>query len=627
MDYAQFLEPGGTREELIVCLHGYRNRSQRLQEVRDVLRAGKPNADIFAPLLPTAAGFWRCVQKAETIVAALIEAIDGFVQARDTTRAGYQSITLIGHSFGAVLARKILVIAYGEQADAKGRVATPFEPEFDRYKAGLAWAPKIRRMVLLAGMNRGWTVTSAMDWTTSVAWSFGQLVGEISDMLGHPRTVFAIRRGAPFLVNTRLQWLALMNPDFGHRPELMAVQLLGTRDELVAPDDNVDFSVDQFGDAPHEDHKDDAPAAQPGKSYFYLDVPNSDHDSIIDVAETAANVPGGDAQDREARAGRRELLMLAVAGRRDELVARGVPRARMADVLPSAPNFEVTDVVFVIHGIRDKGFWTQKVAGTIKRLAPPGRFSSCTATYGYFAMLPFFIGSVRQRKVEWLMDQYVEVRARYPRANFHYVGHSNGTYLAAKALQDYPAARFDHVVFAGSVVRRDYDWLRLIDPASRGSTRSPQVKKVLNYVATRDWVVALFPKAVQRLRIFNLGSAGHDGFCQASPGGPVYETRYIVGKHGAGHQEPHWEGIARFIITGVPPQQTFPPLSKTQSWWLCLAGPVSGVLFAAVLSLALYLGALLIYSVFGASSAVAAGAIAILCFLYFWIVYLFVTRW
>jgi len=134
----------------------------------------------------------------------------------------------------------------------------------------------------------------------------------------------------------------------------------------------------------------------------------------------------------------------------------------MADSLPPKPNRDVTDVVFVIHGIRDKEFWTQKIARRIKIEAVELEtriFASRTETYGYFAMLPFMSRIVRQRKVEWLMDRYAEARACYPRAVFHYVGHSNGTYLAAQALRDYPAARFTNIVFAGSVVRRDYDWL------------------------------------------------------------------------------------------------------------------------------------------------------------------------
>src|ERR1700731_231705 len=62
-------------------------------------------------------------------------------------------------------------------------------------------------------------------------------------ILGKP-TLF---KGATFLVNTRLQWLALMDPDYGPRPDLVTVQLLGTGDDLVSPGDNVDYSVDLFG--------------------------------------------------------------------------------------------------------------------------------------------------------------------------------------------------------------------------------------------------------------------------------------------------------------------------------------------------------------------------------------------
>jgi len=75
------------------------------------------------------------------------------------------------------------------------------------------------------------------------------------------------------------------------------------------------------------------------------------------------------------------------------------------------------------------------------------------------------------------MDKYVALRARFPNAEFSYIGHSNGTYLVARALEDYPAARFRNVLFAGSVVRRSYDWAALLS--------ANRVCKVLNLVATR----------------------------------------------------------------------------------------------------------------------------------------------
>ena len=97
---------------------------------------------------------------------------------------------------------------------------------------------------------------------------------------------------------------------------------------------------------------------------------------------------------------------------------------------------------------------------------------------------------------------------------FSYVGHSNGTYLVARALKDYPAARFHRIVFAGSVVRCDYDWLQISRPIPGETSELPRVDKVLNFTATGDWVVALFPKGLQPIKAIDLGSAGHDGFVQ-----------------------------------------------------------------------------------------------------------------
>src|SRR5262249_12002101 len=155
-------------------------------------------------------------------------------------------------------------------------------------------------------------------------------------------------------------------------------------------------SVDLFGRGP--------------QSYFYLEVGQTDHANVIDMSETG---PAGTAN---ARAERRTKFRLALEGSREDLVASSITRGQMGDTLPPEPDTGVKHVVFVIHGIRDKGFWTQKIARTIKRHAgTTQRFESWTESYGYFAMLPFLLRTVRQRKVEWLMDRYTEARARYPR--------------------------------------------------------------------------------------------------------------------------------------------------------------------------------------------------------------------
>jgi pimeloyl-ACP methyl ester carboxylesterase len=573
-DLSLYLEPGRAGTELFVLIHGLKDTGRRLFDARTVIRAAHPDADLLAPRLPYAS--MLCYEKAESIVAALIDYIDTLDQEKQ-----YSTITIVGHSLGAVLARKIAIIAQGEQASADGDVQAPFEPELQQFRTARSWAGRIDRVVLLAGMNRGWSASSTMDWVTGVKWATGELLGEL--FANGELTAFAIRRGAPFLVQTRLQWLSMMNPDYGARPKLLVVQLLGTRDDMVSPDDNVDFSVDLFG------NRDVA-------SFFYLEVSQSNHNNVVEMAESG---PPGTAG---ARAERRTKFLSALHDDRDRLGVISIRRELMADNMPPLPDPQVDDLVFVIHGIRDKGFWTQKLARKIKQRAPPGRkVASWTESYGYFAMLPFALHTVRQRKVAWLMDRYVEARARFPNATFHYVGHSNGTFLAAQALKDYPAARFDRIVFAGSVVRSDYPWEQKMEVPEGKKGQRPQAGSLLNYVATRDWVVAMLPNSVRRWRSFNVGGSGHNGFdCPSSD--RIHQLNYIVGAHGVGHQEENWNDIADFIWSGVPPSFDAARHSAKQNRFWRQAGRASIVVTPLGVSLVLLLGLLQFLSIFGALS-------------------------
>ena len=251
-------------------------------------------------------------------------------------------------------------------------------------------------------------------------------------------------------------------------------------------------------------------------------------------------------------------------------------------------NHRVSDVVFVIHGIRDEGFWTRKIA---RRIIAKGReqkreIRSVTSSYGYFPMLSFLRPGARQEKIEWLMDQYTQAKAKYPNAKFSYVGHSNGTYLLAKALQDYPAVHFERVVFAGSVVNRKYDWERYTPD---------KIGAVLNFRANADWVVAFFPKALQSMQIQDLGSAGHDGFSSASRLPQVFQpTRLVAGGHSTALQEKLWTEIAEFVL--AEPDQLksveLPPDIKSSldhQWWVKYPAYIAPVIWVLILALAVFI--------------------------------------
>ncbi len=538
---------GADGSVLLVLLHGYTLDGASLEHVRAAAEQveGLRGADILQPDLPLGL---LSMASSSRITAELLSAVDRAWADRAQRGTPYRRIVLIGHSIGGLFARKLYVAACGENADA------PFEDELKAELKDLGaaplqttrpWAKAVDRIVLLAGMNRGWSISHHMSIVRALVMQAGTAVAHVlSWVYERPPIIFTIRRGSPFITELRLQWLAMLaqipGKGVGHA---LTVQLLGTVDDLVSPDDNLDLVT--------------------GKDFVYLEVPQSGHRDVIEM--------GDDADGSGAAAKRRQALQEALGANVRSAVAVAPVAASLVQ------DTSVTDMVFVIHGIRDEGYWTSKIAYRAKLLgAKHGRIVRTeTSSYGYFPMLSFLRPGARQEKVAWLMDRYVEARARYPNARFHYVGHSHGTYLLAKALEDYRAIRFDHVVFAGSVVHRAYAWNRYVPE---------RVKAVMNFVASGDWVVGFFPKALQTVGIQDLGSAGHDGFALANTDGPVQElpATFIVGGHSAALQEQMWDATAGFVLDGTFVLPADVQVSSVRNPWIALPASVAPLIWAVI---------------------------------------------
>ena len=554
----EFFSPGfGKDAPLVILLHGFRQSADRMKHVREAAREALGDCSIYVPTLPYSNPMSRA--KPEEIAASIVIAIDAIHEEH-----GFGKVYLVGHSMGSIVARRIAVIAHGEfdEAPFEENLALLIEkPEWAGKIRKRAWADKIERLVLLAGMNRGWSTNAAQDWLKLTVWKVLIGIGEL--FVNGSWTVLQCRQGTPFVVQTRLQWLAL-----SHRLDLpiLVAQLLGSIDDTVAPDDTIDFAkVPDAGlsgesRVPH---------------FVMLELPNTDHGKLIEMPNEGAGVI------RRLRFQRALAANFASLGADDGLI----PNQYISNGPPPVANTKVTDVVFVIHGIRDRGFWTQKVAIRVLDEAMKARREarSMTLSYGYLAMGPFVLPWVRREKVRWLMDRYADCRAKYPKATFHYVGHSNGTYLAARALQDYPAARFSRIVFAGSVVDPAYNWEGVIASAN------PRTDAVLNYVASQDYVVAIFPNGLSVLPKLDLGGAGHKGFVQLrhSAGGarttqriqtvPIgrsdsHEVTYVRGGHGAGIKESQWDDIAKFVVHGIAPTPDDSDFDDRQSTIAKVAG-------------------------------------------------------
>jgi len=176
-----------------------------MQSVRDIYPK-ESGLDIYVPPLPYRKLFSR------TLAAKIVSQLLGGMDAICNDPARYEHIVLIGISVGGVVARRLFLAA----TDIHKTV--PNEPELSN--AGLrSWAGKVERIVTFAGLNRGWRVSGRLLWWESFLANLVGLIGHLwPRAIGKP-TIFDFRQGAPFIVQTRLQWLALRrsSPDYARR--------------------------------------------------------------------------------------------------------------------------------------------------------------------------------------------------------------------------------------------------------------------------------------------------------------------------------------------------------------------------------------------------------------------------
>jgi pimeloyl-ACP methyl ester carboxylesterase len=418
---------------------------------------------------------------------------------------------------------------------------------------------RVDRLVLLAGTNRGWSHEDPPKeitlWKKALN-SFGMFIGTLS---GTGLLVRQIQRGEPFVANLRLQWLDVMSrakdPKSGLKQPVV-VQLLGDKDDVVSKEDNRDVTV--------------------AKDFIWVGVSNTNHANVVNLDQ-----PGAGAD--------RKRKILQALGSDEDIAA--LKRATPAPARDEDPD--VSTVVFVLHGIRDMGEWTSDFERPLqKRFQDKHRDTGekiyvHRAGYGYFAMGPFLLWADRQRNVRWFMDQVTELKSRFPNLkHLHFIGHSNGTYVLASALQRYSTLKVDKVVFAGSVVRRGYD----------GTGLSGRVGKVRNYVAADDLVVAIFPNLFElplfRFLNADLGSAGFNGFQDGLF--KDSETQFIKGGHPAALQRDNVQSVVDFIMDGtkVDADTLF---VKERPSYLGYLSQLCWIIWLLLLTLVVLIGVALVY--------------------------------
>jgi predicted esterase len=557
-DWMLFGGPGGDiRREFVEALN------EELRELRK-RHPDRPEAQVWAPMLPL--HMFSAVAP-EDFAQQLYEQIEREIAARGNV----ESVVLLGYSCGAVLARRVFCLAHGMGADA-------------RYFRGPShWAHKIDRVVSLSGITRGWEFSSATPaWMRFFGPALKTIVSfgaGIRDLFSSARLrdpfIWQMKRGSPFVVSTRIQYVRVCedlrraelreSPLRSNARMPTCICLLGAIDELISPADTTELG--------------------PRAEFAFAELPGCNHAGALKIQD-------GD----PAQVERRRRIAAAISEPFDSFCTNTwiVPAGDIDDYLDpmdiaeaspaSEAGRKVEHAVMVVHGIRDHGFWTKRVAREIKTLArrEQRNVRAPTPSYGFFSMWDFVKPGGRQEATYWFMERYADVVSHFPNARISFVGHSNGTYIAAHALTLCAAIQFENVLFAGSVVRRNFRW-----DDTPGS-----VERVFNYVGNMDGVVAFLPAAFEALRLgwLNVGGAGAFGFTRLFPpaaamaappavlppampvnpsriprkaGVEVDQCLYVQGGHGAAIQESHWTRIARFALHGDWPPKTEAPRRLT----------------------------------------------------------------
>jgi hypothetical protein len=386
-----------------------------------------------------------------------------------------------------------------------------------------AWVQRVHRIVLLATPNRG-VEPSRLPWPARIAIAVGGVSRNFA-----ARELLA---GAAFMTDLRLEWIRHFD-ELGDRAPIV-VQVRGAADALVEPGDSRDV------------------VARPNGTDFYL--PIATHRDIMKLSRVPEESPGN----------RYRILRSAIIGDIDTNGPAPLPQRDAA----------VTDIVFLLHGIRAGISTWMDDLGQELRDGAQGRVQVVTASYGWFSAFNFALPVSRRRTLRWFQDEYSYVVVRHPQAQIHFVGHSNGTYMLGQSLCRVRSLRFGRVYLAGSVLPREFAWR---DFADRG-----QIGTLVNACGTKDKPVAWLCSGLRGLGMRDIGTGGFNGF-DVGPQGTV-QFRNLDGGHGAGLTAQHLPGVSRYIRDGQSPtaETTQPPkvfalisrLAPVLSWLLvfCFIG-------------------------------------------------------
>lgn len=404
----------------------------------------------------------------------------------------YEEVICIGHSVGGLMIRQAYLVAAG----AYPRAA----------KSEIRWSETVSRFVLIASINRGFEIKNPLV----------SAITNLSNVTGCLPVIRNISRGSDFVTNLRISWIRYFSNMATEEPAM--IQVLGTYDGIVKREDSIDLQAFPNG--------------------IQIDVPGANHDSIYRPS-------GKSPPALEEWMLRYRLLKWAILQCEPKRTVAVPDELHASVALGPLKLFRVkrrseAAVVFIVHGIRDSNSgWARQLEDNIK-MQTDGKFSVVRSTYGYFSAFNFFLPWLRRRNIRWFQDQYSYHFALNPTADFHFIGHSNGTYLLGESLKRVSSMQFRRVYLAGSVLPCEYPWQERFD--------LNQVDTLRNDRSCWDWPVGILCSGLRGLRMKDIGTGGFDGF--QFDDDRTEEVYYYNGSHGEPLAKENQTSVLSFILEG-----------------------------------------------------------------------------
>lgn len=472
-----------------------------------------------------------CVKKAvaESISPAIGSAIEQIHEE-------YASITLLGHSFGSLLARRVLV---------------------DAAEQSKKWTQKTLGLVVLAGTNLGFKYQKTDDfWVRTLGFVAGisdKFFPWLTDTLVYwnvGRLLSYSWRNSPWVIDTRIKWLrhfegsntVLRSEGGDHSLHFGTLYICAEKDEFVGADDlqmvyqlGGFYYQHQVIGAYHSDFLDEPYTKHKAVATRLRETPTELKAIREAIQVLLMNDADKMAKDKHWKA----IIRVSTLHGQNKVLGKQEQPIQVDEGINRT-------VVFLIHGIRDNAEWQEDIDYNLRALSIGSVIQVSQVRYGYFNALQFLFPSERKRAVRAFSDEYLRVLARFPdlkAENIHVYAHSNGTFVFGQALKQYKEIKVNRVLMGGSVLPTNFPWRRFVN--CRHSSCENQVKQLLNYAANTDWPTGWLCRGLSYLRgvdgpLLGVGPGGTDGFRElynfkfAGAEGLVNGWNfYLQGGHGA----------------------------------------------------------------------------------------------